>query len=127
MRIFVYGTLKRGGRLHPAIKDSIFSVTEGTTSGQLLNVGSFPGMITGDRKIKGELFEVDPEVLPTLDYIEGYQGPGKHNLYEREVVSVETENGNVEAYCYKWGGGHGYPTVYEDEWDLKKWASRNSI
>ena len=46
--------------------------------------------------VEGVLYEVDlSEAIPTLDYYEGYP-----NHYERKVLKVETDDGEVEAFVY---------------------------
>ena len=89
-KVFVYGTLKKGGALHGNLARSEF-VGEAELSGfEMYNVGGwFPAIVKTDNKdpkVKGEIYKIDDETLSRLDMVEGYPG-----LYQRE----ETEHGIV--------------------------------
>ena len=95
--VFVYGTLKRGGRLHHCLTDSEY-VGEGVVRGKMYDVGAFPALIhsdsvagrwVGDNKVptpdhsyvRGEIYSVDADTLQHLDIVEGVP-----MLYRRESV-----------------------------------------
>lgn len=92
MKVFVYGTLKRGYWNHRLLEKSKF-VGEGTISGyELYDLGSYPGIIPGEKKdeVDGELYEIDNETLIRLDRLEG-----EGFLYLRKEVEVDI-NGHME-------------------------------
>ena len=106
VHVFVYGTLKRGGRLNAAFnkKLSEYVGTGELDNGLTLYVptkGSrcwFPMLLEEETRIKcqGELYLVDPMVLKQLDIIEGVP-----DLYVRKEVEVSTTGGSkVKAYTY---------------------------
>lgn len=48
----------------------------------------------------GELYEVNASQLAELDWLEGYLGEDRDNLYNRVVLSVQTDRRVVYAYVY---------------------------
>jgi len=95
--VFVYGTLKDKSK-----KDT--HVVKGT----LFHLGSYPGIILeGDKRIPGQIIEVDDEKLAWLDRYEGCP-----YLYKRHEVWVErviSEKDTVykqqgQAWIYEWQG-----------------------
>ena len=73
MFVFVYGTLKRGLRLHHYMDDCRF-IGEGTLNGYTIHQVKgcwYPGIKKGDGFVKGEVFGLDEQKLKTLDGVEG--------------------------------------------------------
>jgi molybdenum cofactor cytidylyltransferase len=99
-RLFVYGTLMRGGVRHGALAGQRFLREALTRPTYLLyNVGSYPGLVAaaaGGQAIYGELYEVERGLIPGLDAIEGAPA-----LYRLEPVEIEGEAGPVFAYTYQ--------------------------
>ena len=94
MKVFVYGTLQKGCRLHHALTSSEF-VCKAKTKPifDLIDVGWFPAALNGGQTIiKGEGYEVDRDVLNELDRIEGVP-----TLYRRPKTTLS--NG-VRAWIY---------------------------
>jgi gamma-glutamylcyclotransferase (GGCT)/AIG2-like uncharacterized protein YtfP len=85
-KLFVYGTLKEGFPNHPFLKgarrldDAIMDETI------LLHLGGYPGMISGDGAVYGELYEITEDMLPALDRLEGHP-----MLFKR-----------IETFCCIW-------------------------
>lgn len=73
-RIFVYGTLKRGGSNHGYLERQTFvgsAMTEPRY--RLYDMGGFPGMVLDAEhglSILGEVWDVDAECLRRLDVLE---------------------------------------------------------
>jgi gamma-glutamylcyclotransferase (GGCT)/AIG2-like uncharacterized protein YtfP len=96
-KVFVYGTLKRGMKLHPVISGSTFLGVDGVRGFHLVDLSGYPaavpvevfverGVLQEDPAIiYGEIYEVDEETLSRLDYIE--------SMYRR--ASVLTDSGIV--------------------------------
>ena len=90
-RVFVYGTLKqnnpkRGLNQFSEYGDPRFVGVADTTESvfDMYSFGDFPGVtIGGDSKIKGEVWEVDNEIMDILDQIEGYP-----LFYNRTVIQT---------------------------------------
>jgi gamma-glutamylcyclotransferase (GGCT)/AIG2-like uncharacterized protein YtfP len=97
VKVFVYGTLKRGYHNHRILGDSKF-LSEATTKPlyKLYDCGSYP-CITFDEKdgraIKGELFEVSSsDILMNLDWLEAVP-----DLYRRDKIQLADD---TEAIGY---------------------------
>lgn len=101
-RVFVYGTLKRGGSNHRFLAGQRFVGPARTSPGlTLYAIGDYPGMVRApeDRAgVDGEIWEVDRACLAQLDELEGLD----EGLYERAPVSLLPPNDSlvVEAYLY---------------------------
>jgi molybdenum cofactor cytidylyltransferase len=100
IRLFVYGTLMRGGPRHAALRGERFLRTALTRPNyRLYDLGAYPGLVAVEkdgRAIHGELYEVDRRLLPLLDGIEGAP-----ELYRLEPVEVDGEVGAVHGYLYR--------------------------
>ena len=91
-QVFVYGTLQRGqirGSRWPA---SPVAVHRAWTLGLLFDRTDYPAMLPGTDRVAGELWQFAPadmpDVLRTLDRIEGAGQPGEPDLYRRVTVAV---------------------------------------
>lgn len=94
MKIFVYGTLRRGSYNHYLLEDSPFIGNGRTVNGfTMVNMGGFPGVISGgDTSIVGELYEVNKETLAQLDRLEGHP-----DWYTRTPITITDEAGKEHA------------------------------
>ncbi len=106
MKVFVYGSLKRGFGNNTVLGDSPF-LSEGMLYGNfaMFSLGSFPGVIKSKSHkgpIHGEVFEVDSQTLSRLDMLEGYNEFNTDlSFYNREMVSVLMPDGEtVECLTY---------------------------
>lgn len=99
IRLFVYGTLKRGHRLHSHLKGQSY-LGEGQTLPEfrLLNCGWYPALVESEdgRSICGEVWQVDNETLKRLDEVEDV-GSG---LYERREISLLAPFDDAAAITY---------------------------
>ena len=106
--LFVYGTLRRGSDHANAARLAAESEWLGTATlvGTLFRVRWHPALVLqGDDVVTGDLLRLtDPAAsLPWLDAFEscGPDDPPPHD-YRREVASVMTAGGPVEAMVYVW-------------------------
>jgi gamma-glutamylcyclotransferase (GGCT)/AIG2-like uncharacterized protein YtfP len=104
-KIFVYGTLMNGEIRNSTLME--YSNGEGkpaSTTGLMLNLGDYPGMIAGNEGvIQGEVYQIDQVylTLQTLDSIEGFYGyDSTHSLFTRTIVRIHTEQGHEWAWTY---------------------------
>lgn len=101
-RIFVYGTLKRGGANHGHLTRQRFLGNAQTGPGvTLYSLGDYPGMVRDPydtEGVAGELWEVDEKCLARLDALEGLE----EGLYERVRIALRPphHSENVETYLY---------------------------
>ena len=122
-KIFVYGTLMQGEQRNSTLKE--FSIGEGkpaSTTGSMLNLGDYPGMIAGDEGvIQGEVYQIDQVylTLQTLDSIEGFYGyDSTHSLFTRTIVRIDTEQGREWAWTYVYNKENEkeYATIESGDW-----------
>ena len=100
-RVFVYGTLKRGGENHEWIKSQTFVASARTKPlYRMFDLGGYPGMIRLENglSIEGEVWDVDETGLARLDVLEDIDG----GEYERVLIELEGEFAaqRVEGYLY---------------------------
>ena len=89
IRVFVYGTLKRGYGNHYALETAEFlgecEVGDGDLT--MIDMGWYPGVVQSKAveggKVKGEVFLVDEPTLHVLDLIEGHP-----HFYERKKIDT---------------------------------------
>src|SRR3970282_125568 len=96
MKVFVYGSLKRGKYNNYILGDSKF-IGMDRAPGVLYTGSHYPMAIPGDGWITGEVFEVtDPKIQRDLDRLEGHP-----SFYERQEVTLES---GLVAWIYYWKG-----------------------
>ena len=121
-KVFVYGTLKSGGRVRGLQQfDGAIGVGEATTSDalySLFDLGAFPCVtLDGNQKIKGEVWSVDTETFKMLDAIEGYP-----DFYSRKEIN--TTEGKVWMYYIPDVAGYTRKPVHGN---IAEWHSENSV
>lgn len=57
MKVFVYGTLKKGFHANDLLGDSQY-LKEATIKGKMVSMEGFPAVTDGDNDIKGEIWEL---------------------------------------------------------------------
>jgi gamma-glutamylcyclotransferase (GGCT)/AIG2-like uncharacterized protein YtfP len=101
-RVFVYGTLRRGGRndIHRYQPLPSF-ITSARVRGRLYHLGRYPGLLLGNGDwVQGEVYEVTPSVLVQLDHLEGLL-PQPSGEYHRRTVAVDTPDGPLLCLLYE--------------------------
>jgi len=88
-RVFVYGTLLRGGRYHEVLAGARFEGEALTVAAfELVDLGPYPALVsTGRTHVAGELYQVDEATLQALDRLEAAP-----ELYQR--VAIELSDGS---------------------------------
>ena len=99
MKLFVYGTLKRG-HCRAFVLDGQTFLRQARTQPRyrLHDVGPYPALVeakAAGTAIEGELWQIDDALIEKLDDIEGVDV----NLFVRRAIEVEGEN-DVVAYFY---------------------------
>lgn len=129
--VFVYGTLKEGGRLHPHM-ESIGAEKVGV--GRLLNkawvmrdLGSYPALQPVEdgsgTYILGEVYLIPTSKLAALDLVEGYP-----DGYDRKSTTVWVGDQSVSATVYFMEEGDNYhkswitryPIIQSGEWNARE-------
>ena len=104
LSLFVYGTLMRGQVAHHRVAADVRSAQTAWTIGGLVHLpAGYPALIPGpDRKVYGELFELEREALDAVDAYEGFvpEDPSG-SLFVRELRMVTSAAGTcAPAWCY---------------------------
>jgi gamma-glutamylaminecyclotransferase len=117
-RLFVYGTLMRGGRYHRILDGQRFLGPARTLPRYaLLDLGAYPGLVhrpEDGRVVGGEVYEVAVALLPRLDATEGAP-----ELFRLGSVALEGVEGLVYAYFYQRGFA-GVPLVAGERWENRR-------
>ena len=95
--VFVYGTLKRGFYNH-RILEHANRLGNAVTCEKftMFSLGPYPMVMPKPKhKIKGEVYEVDDEILERLDRLEGYP-----DFYTRVETEVIMQNKVINALIY---------------------------
>lgn len=101
MLLFVYGTLKRGGKYHTYLEEASLAAEHATAKGELFDTGmGYPALsLAGNDDINGEVYDIPDVLWPALDFLEDCVGE-ETDLYEKKTIAVQTEGGIVEAIVY---------------------------
>ena len=122
--IFVYGTLLRGLERASALDSSKF-LGPALIKARLFDLGSYPGIAEGNDDVIGEVYEVDEEVLGTLDAIEGYneESPESSLYIRRPVTARKLSDGaeiDAETYFYTRSSGQIIKNIEYRAYRLEK-------
>jgi gamma-glutamylcyclotransferase (GGCT)/AIG2-like uncharacterized protein YtfP len=101
--LFIYGTLMPGLRLEAEMHGARFRGPTQVT-GRLVDVGRYPGFLSGEGLVSGEVYEVDTAHLARLDGVEDMvPGDRAASQYWREAVTVVAgplQGQAVQTYVY---------------------------
>jgi len=93
MRVFVYGTLKKGFHNHRLLEGCEFIGTRSVSGFTLIDLGAFPGMVASPGEVTGEVYEIDDETLARLDQLES-----EGSFYKRVKINIDGDD--VSTYLY---------------------------
>lgn len=117
--VFVYGTLRSNASNGHRMAGGRF-MGKATFAGKLFRVSWYPGMIADVQGcVQGEVFEVSPALLASLDAFEGLPtGSLVGDEYRREKVTVRLDDGRVmEAWSWLWiAGVEGLKEIPSGDW-----------
>ena len=102
--VFVYGTLRRGGRndinrLEPAPR----YLGMGEVKGTLYHIDWYPGLTLGGQEavtVVGEVYEITPRLEALLDRIEQIV-PQETSEYFKRELAVEVQGRQVKCLVYE--------------------------
>jgi len=123
--VFVYGTCRPRQPRFDVVKDhGVDDISSGTVSGELLDLGAYPGLVSGTHTVRGEVVtSADPEgLLRALDVVEGFSGWGApDNLYTRALMFVQTTRGPLLSWVYRYAGpSKGVLRIESGDWLKRK-------
>jgi len=104
--LFVYGTLLLADNEFTNYLTSNSTICcKGKIQGRLYDAGHYPGLIIDkdNYDVWGTIYRLHntPEVIKQLDFYEGYgEGEEQPNLYIREALSIETNEGKMTCWVY---------------------------
>jgi gamma-glutamylcyclotransferase (GGCT)/AIG2-like uncharacterized protein YtfP len=94
VRLFVYGSLRRGERHHDELAGaSLLGAIVTAPSYRVVDVAGYPALVPGSAAVSGELYAVPPSLLAGLDAFEGHR-------YWRGAVRL-ADGTDAEAYFLK--------------------------
>ena len=102
--VFVYGTLRRGGRndinrLEPAPR----YIGIGEVKGRLYHIDWYPGLTLGGDEavtVVGEVYEIAPELEEVLDRYEGIE-PGASSEYFKRELAIAVDGRPYSCLVYE--------------------------
>ncbi len=100
-RVFVYGTLRRGGSNHFRMAGAEF-ISVGTVNGRLYQIDWYPGLVPDESagEVPGEVYQVSPGVLDELDRFEGPQ----YRRVRVEAACGGDQRSPLSAWVWEWLG-----------------------
>jgi gamma-glutamylcyclotransferase (GGCT)/AIG2-like uncharacterized protein YtfP len=121
--VFVYGTLRRGGRndinrLAPAPE----YVGMGEVRGVLYHIDWYPGLTLGGEEavtVVGEVYRIRPELEQVLDAIERIV-PGADSEYFKREIDIAVEGRTIGCLLYEINPGRvrGRQVIGHGDWIL---------
>lgn len=127
-RVFVYGTLRRGGSRDATIfYPGAEFLAAARVRGTLIDLGAYPGIRldpTGGW-VAGEILTVSPAAFAGLDEWEGWSADDPHGgEYEKCQVTVERIGGPPETcwiYELRASVAAGRPVIASGDWLAREW------
>jgi gamma-glutamylcyclotransferase (GGCT)/AIG2-like uncharacterized protein YtfP len=120
LRLFVYGTLRKGQYrdICEIIPGTTF-VDFATINGQLHDLHDFPGLELNDKGVvQGEVYDMPDNGVPMLDRIEGYRADTDSGFYLRRKVIATLKGGSTqECIVYEVSKDyHSKPVIKSGDW-----------
>ncbi|MBD1381367.1 gamma-glutamylcyclotransferase [Metabacillus arenae] len=127
--LFVYGTLRKYQNNHHYIEKSKLVAEQASISGVLVDTKEgYPALTLGKGTVYGEVYQVDKETLKRVDQLEEFKEEmHAHNLYQRKLVKVMTDSGELEALTYYMNEAEvkGLPIISSGDWKENQLIHRN--
>ena len=95
-KLFVYGTLKEGFPLNHCMDGAKYlgpAITKKAKFALDTANEMYPGIILGKYRIKGDLYEINEDILERLDVVEGVP-----ELFERATIRIKDHKDPVYVY-----------------------------
>jgi gamma-glutamylaminecyclotransferase len=111
-RVFTYGTLLAGEPNHDVLRrSSCLGPARTPPRFTLVDLGAYPGLLAqGTSVVRGELYEVDAEVLAALDRLEG------HPTFYRRGPIILAGWRRAETYFFPALRAAGGPIIDSGDW-----------
>ncbi|MEN8783653.1 MAG: gamma-glutamylcyclotransferase family protein [Akkermansiaceae bacterium] len=116
--LFVYGALRKGASNDWRMKDAKW-LGAANVQGTLVRIDWYPGLVLkGETHVKGEVYQIGPELLKELDEFEGTGLEDDRNgEYHRIRAEVSLGGKPTTVWIYEWLKGVGdYEVVESGDW-----------
>lgn len=102
MLLFVYGTLKEGGKYHCYLGEAALVAEHATAKGTLYDTGmGYPAMVkTAQGEIQGQVYDIPEELWPAIDDLEGYAAQAETDLFDKQTTEVFVNGEVMETIVY---------------------------
>jgi len=112
VRVFVYGTLRRGEANHHLLETRDFvGMAQSEACFTLVDLGAFPAMVPGGgTAVVGEVYEVGPVTLAALDRLEGHP-----RFYQRHTIQL-ADGSTALAYLLSPEQSIGKASLSSGDW-----------
>lgn len=102
MLLFVYGTLKQGGKYHCYLGEAALVAEHATAKGTLYDSGmGYPAMaVSEEGEIRGEVYDIPEELWPAIDDLEGYTDGGATDLFDKIETTVDAAGEALNTIVY---------------------------
>jgi gamma-glutamylcyclotransferase (GGCT)/AIG2-like uncharacterized protein YtfP len=107
--LFVYGTLRRRSR-HPMARELAAKarfIGAATIAGRLYDLGRYPGLLEGEGRVHGDVYDLGPESEATLRAMDAYENDESPlpAYFERQRARVRLNQGDeCDAWVYWFRG-----------------------
>ncbi|MGB0645065.1 MAG: gamma-glutamylcyclotransferase family protein [Akkermansiaceae bacterium] len=116
--LFVYGALRKGASNDWRVEDAR-CLGSAEVPGTLVKIDWYPGLVLkGDTRVKGEVYEIGPELLKQLDKFEGIGSQNEvGDEYHRIQTDVLLNQRPTKVWIYEWLKGiEDYEVVDSGDW-----------
>ena len=116
--LFVYGALRKGASNDWRMEGARCLGTV-EVPGTLVKIDWYPGLVLkGDTRVKGEVYEIGPELLKQLDKFEGIGSQNEvGDEYHRIQTDVLLNQRPTKVWIYEWLKGiEDYEVVHSGDW-----------
>jgi gamma-glutamylcyclotransferase (GGCT)/AIG2-like uncharacterized protein YtfP len=123
--LFVYGSLRRGEPMFVelGLERALEYVSEGSFSGDLYDLGDYPGAVAADGMVKGEVYRIkDSTILDALDRYEEFDPDNpQQSLFVRQRIRIP-QAGEAWTYLYN-GSRKGRRRIPSGHWGKRRSAA----
>ena len=109
----------RGEPAHHHLAGRSTFIDKGHVGGTLLHLGTFPGLVAGRGRVRGEVWRLDAaQLLRTLDEYEGY------NFERRTSIATLASGRRVRVLVYRYRPrltARAVTNIPEGDWRRHRW------